>query len=602
MFGGPISLYILAWFGAPVPAPATSPVVHLSRPMAPPDWALLERQVLAANAEACVLFHERYFDDRDFLECVERWGGNDGPDDAIECVADWPLLYALGADGTVFERYRRIWEGHLRQYAAARTTEVELARQGMYYREFPVQFDWVHHAEGLTAFHHEGLCDPTDERYRQRVLRFAGFYTGEDPTAPNYDPEHKIIRSLFNGSRGPLLRKATALDWAGDPIDVEHRFTPRHGERTYAEFLAHFQDYTDIVGDHPQNLCATSLVANAFLLTGAERYRGWVLDYAGGWIDRAKANGDILPTNIGLDGTIGGACGGKWYGGVYGWGFSVRVPQTGEVAHRNTHHLGLVGFGNAWLLSGDRRFLDVWRRQIRAVNAHSKTEGGATLYPRMHGDDGWYAFVPEPYAAGADRLYFWTLDPMDKALAPANGWFDFLAGADPGYPRAALKGELESIRKQVAAIHADATTPDTRLADDPLMVSPVAVGALVQLTLGGVYTGHDGSLLHARLRYFDPTLRRAGLPPDVAALVTELSPDRVGLTLVNVNPVRSRSMVVQSGAYGADQCLSVRVGESSVQVGARSFLVELGPGCGGAITIHQSRHANLPTLTFPPLP
>ena len=56
----------------------------------------------------------------------------------------------------------------------------------------------------------------------------------EDPGAPNYDPEHKIIRSLFNGSRGPLLRKATALDWAGDPIEVENRFRPRHGERTYA--------------------------------------------------------------------------------------------------------------------------------------------------------------------------------------------------------------------------------------------------------------------------------------------------------------------------------------------------------------------------------
>ena len=40
-------------------------------------------------------------------------------------------------------------------------------------------------------------------------------------------------------------------------------------------------------------------------------------------------NGGIIPTNIGLDGTIGGACGGKWYGGVYGWGFSVIDPATG---------------------------------------------------------------------------------------------------------------------------------------------------------------------------------------------------------------------------------------------------------------------------------
>jgi len=39
-----------------------------------------------------------------------------------------------------------------------------------------------------------GLCEPTDERFRQRMRRFAGFYTNEDPEAPNYDPKHKIIR------------------------------------------------------------------------------------------------------------------------------------------------------------------------------------------------------------------------------------------------------------------------------------------------------------------------------------------------------------------------------------------------------------------------
>ena len=35
----------------------------------------------------------------------------------------------------------------------------------------------------------------------------------EDPGAPNYDPEFKVIRSMINGSRGPMMRKATALDW-----------------------------------------------------------------------------------------------------------------------------------------------------------------------------------------------------------------------------------------------------------------------------------------------------------------------------------------------------------------------------------------------------
>src|SRR5687768_10009124 len=266
--------------------PAADAVLHVKTPMPPPAWALLEREVLKTSSEACEEFFAKYFDERGYLLCVERWGGDDGPDDAIENCAHWPLLHALGAPEVVFGLYKKAWEGHLRQYTLARTTKVPFARDGMYYKEFPVMFDWLHHAEGLTAFNLQGLADPRDERYRQRVRRFAGFYLNEDPVAPNYDPKHRIIRSLFNGSRGPLLRKATAVDWAGDPIEVENRFLPGHGERSYEEMLAHFQGYSDIVGDHPQNLQATSLAVNAFMLSGESKYRDWVLEYVDAWRER----------------------------------------------------------------------------------------------------------------------------------------------------------------------------------------------------------------------------------------------------------------------------------------------------------------------------
>ena len=114
----------------------------------------------------------------------------------------------------------------------------------MYYKEFPVMFDWLHNGEGLSVFNLQGISDPKDANYLRRVRRFAGFYMNEDPGAPNYDSEHKIIRSLFNGSRGPLLREAEAVDWAGDPIEVEGRFQLGHGEHSYEQMLAHFKDYT----------------------------------------------------------------------------------------------------------------------------------------------------------------------------------------------------------------------------------------------------------------------------------------------------------------------------------------------------------------------
>ena len=103
---------------------------------------------------------------------------------------------------------------------------------------------------------------------------------GEDPEAPNYDPENKLIRSMINGSLGPMLRKATALDWVGDPFDTTG-FVALHGESTYAQFLEHYQEYTDVAGDHFLNLVATTLPTNAFLLTGEAKYRRWIVGLHG---------------------------------------------------------------------------------------------------------------------------------------------------------------------------------------------------------------------------------------------------------------------------------------------------------------------------------
>ncbi len=385
--------------------------------------------------------------------------------------------------------YKKGWEGHLRQYTEARTTDVEFARGGMYYKEFPVTFDWLHNGEGLTPFNLQGLSDPSDLRFRQRVIRFAGFYLNEDPGALNYDPKHKIIRSMFNGSRGPLLRKATALDWAGDPIEVEGRFRPLHGERTYREMLEHFRDYNDVVGDHPQNLLATSLALNAYMLTHEPKYKTWLLEYVDAWRQRTIDNGGIIPTNIGLDGTIGGSAGGKWYGGVYGWGFSVTDPVTGKKVHRNQHASGFVGFGNAYLLTGDDRYLDVWRRQIDAVNAQKKVIDGKTQYPRMYGDQGWYDFTPQKYEHGAFDIYYLSMRPEDRERLSGRGWLAFLEGQDPGYPERALRADFATIRGKVAGMRRDTTTRDTRLADDPMEFNPATVTTLIQLTLGGIYPG-----------------------------------------------------------------------------------------------------------------
>ena len=591
-----------------------APSLTIESSMSPPTWALLQRELLKANADACEEFYHRYFDERAVLLCVERWGGDDGPDDAIENCHRWPILHALGADDRVLKLYKQAWEGHLRQYTLAKTTHVPFAKDGMYYREFPVMFDWLHHAEGLTVFCHQGLSDPDDRNLLLRTQRFAGFYLNDHPQAQNYDPKHRIIRSMFNGSRGPLMRRATGLDWAGDPIEIEHRFELGHGERNYEEMLAHFKDYNDIVGDHPQNLLATALGLNAFMLTGEARYRDWVLEYVDAWRQRMVDNGNIIPTKIGLDGKIGGPEG-KWYGSVYGWGFSVEVPQTGKLADRNTHYLGLPGFMNAYLLTGDDRFLDPWRKQIGVINAQARTIDGKEQYPRMFGDDGWYSYSTAKYTIGVEEIAYLTQQEDDLSRVPQTSWWGYLSGQNPGYPEQSLRSDLANVRKKVLASRADTTTPDTRLADDPMRLNPASIASLVQQMLGGLPTNKQGLVLHSRLRYFDPVNRRAGLPSGCAALVEKLDAASTTVTLVNTDQLNSKTVTIQAGGYGEHQFTSGDVLQTSRDSGTgagsagnsghkfdidrRTVTLKLEPGCGARLVLGTRRYVNQPTMAFP---
>lgn len=599
-----VVLPAMLWVSPEVPA-SDWPTVEVKSPMAPPAWAVLERELLRANAAACREFYQHYFDERGYLQCVERWGGDDGPDDAIENCADWPILHALGGADDVLTMYRQAWEGHLRQYSAARTTVVPFAREGMYYREFPVMFDWLHNGEGLRVFALQGLSDPENTRFRQRTRRYAGLYMNEDPLAPNYDPEHRIIRSLFNGSRGPLLRKATAIDWAGDPIQVKGRFQPRHGEETWQQMLDHFAEYNDIVGDHPSNLAATTLAMNAWMLTGEEKYRRWLLEYVDAWLERMKQNNGIIPSNIGLDGTIGGETDGKWYGGVYGWDFVVTNPVNGQPSFRTTVDVGFVGFMNAFVMTGDPKYIDAWRNQNRVINENRRVVDGRTLYPRAFGDDGWHQFSPQKYRGSVQEIWYFSMRDDDRSEVGSSEWVRWLAGENPGWPERALRADFSRIRQRIDGMRQDTTTPDTRLADDPMRFNPCSVDSLLHLMLGGISPGRRATILNCRLRYFDPARRRAGLPADVGALVERMTGGETGLVLVNLNQTRPRTVLVQAGGYGEHLVTEVApVADAeprlrSTTVNGPVFRVRLAPGAGARLTIHQQRYSLQPVLKFP---
>jgi len=334
------------------------------------------------------------------------------------------------------------------------------------------------------------------------------------------------------------------------------------------------------------------------MLAGEAKYKEWLLEYVDAWVERIIANGGIIPSNIGLDGTIGGECDGKWYGGCYGWGFTTVVPQTGKLAHRNALFRGIAGFGNALLLTGDQSYVDVWRQMIDTINANQKIIDGEVMYPHMYGDEGWYSYRPQKYSQGALDVYYWSMNRADLKRLSMTGWITFLEGKNPTYPVEALQRDFVTIQKKVQGMRQDTTTPDTRLSDDPMPFNPATVQTLIELMLGGILPRH-GEPLHCRVRYFDPIKRRAGIPEGVAALVEQITEEDVTLTLVNINQIDSRTVVVQGGAYAEHQFVSVTTDGQVLSLDQPFCIVRLAPGSGSRIVIKMKRYANQPTFLFP---
>src|SRR5262245_47708190 len=162
-----------------------------------------------------------------------------------------------------------------------------------------------------------------------------------------------------------------------------------------------------------------------------------------------------------------------------------------------------------------------------------------------------------------------------------------------------MQKDLQTVQTRLAQIRRDSTPPAQRLADNMLDYNPAAVDALIRLTLGGLPPGREGGLLNARLRYFDPSRKRAGLPEDVAALVSEMTDTRTVVTLVNLNPVSSRAVVVQGGAYAEHRIESAEVNGEVVAVNSQSFTVKLGPGAGSQLTLKMKRYSEKPSVAFP---
>jgi hypothetical protein len=593
-----------------------------------PDWAIRQRHLINVMNEAAPRYQARYTRQDGTFVWRENWPGMDGSDDGYESYHNWPLFYALGGDADLHERSRYLWEAVTRQFNA----------YGQVYREFDAYYDWMHHGESSIYFYYFGLADPNREPDRARALRFAGFYTGDDAEAQNWDAQKRMIRSPITGSKGPRFENSWE-DWEThrwvlaeypipfDDLDVPTEVRNFQGEpvrkadwnndEVYAVILKALNE-RQMRCDVPLNLTSTSLVTNAFLYTGDDRYRQWVVNYLEAWGDRIRANDGLCPDNVGPNGIIGETLGGKWWGGYYGWrwphGFMTIIePLT-------------IAAMNAVLLTGDMGYLDIPRSQLDRLLELGRQENGEWRVPYRHTDDGWTAYRPmQPHHAS--QIWYMSQDPRDRArldnipetkttwlnVRPGRGkgddihfgpWYCYIDGRNPDYPQRILEAQYAEVLRRMDKIRNDNTDPESWDVHHWQDVNPVHTEALVQLTCGGPQIVYHGGLLHVRVRYFDAQARRPGLPADVAALVSSLDADSTTVELVNTSPTHARSVILQAGAFGEHgftQVVTTANGEAAqtAEVNGKHFQVDLPAGRSVSLKLGMQRYAHTPSYSQP---
>lgn len=584
----------------------------------PPAWALAQRHLIREMASAARRFEERYTRRDGTFVWRQEWPGMDGSDDGYESYHNWPLFYALGGDADLHTRSRYLWDAVTRQFTA----------YGQVWREFDAYYDWMHHGESSIYFYYYGLADPTVAVDRARTVRFANMYTGADPLAPNWDGERRMMRSPITGSKGPRFENSWE-DWEThravlaaypapfeDIPGVDGPIADWNDDATYAEILK-LLNQRQMRGDVPLNLTSTSLVTHAYMYTGDERYRTWVLDYLQAWAERIRANGGVCPDNVGPNGEIGELMDGKWWGGYYGWrwphGFmSIIQPLT-------------IAAMNAVLLTGDMRYLDIPRGQLDRMLDQGRVEDSVLQVPHRYTDNGWTAYRPLS-AEYPLQLWYMSQDPADlarlerfpertttwKEVRPGRGkgddihlapWHSFIAGINPDYPDRILAAQWSEMQRRMERMRHDDGDPETWDVHHWQDINPVHTEALVQLTCGGPQIIYHGGLLHVRLRYWDADGRRPGLPADVAALVHAVDAQGVAVRLVNTSPLDERHLLMEAGAFGEHRFTAVHDRtdgtDHTVPVTGPYVDLVLPPGRQIELRLEMRRYVNQPSYRQP---
>ncbi len=618
-----------------------------TRIQTPPTWAVLERELIDKINDAAPKALKKYTrsDGTLYWPTHTDFQSFDGLDDAYESFHNWPLFYMLGGDAQFLVDAQHEFE--------VITKDMTRYNSGYDYpmvvKEYQPGYDWFHQSEGNYLFYMLCMADPSHETNRQRAMRFAGFFMNENPDAPNYDPEHKIIKCVMNGSKGPafwMFEGQSFWPWDGYnmpfydvPGCTSHEAVRESEElrKRMEQVICERQGKGDAVG----NLAATTLATNAYMLTGEEKYKAWVQEYVDAWIARTKENGGIIPDNVGLSGIIGEHMDGKWYGSRYGWSWPHGWHSVGQAVS--------VAAQNAALLHRNLTYMDFPRSQIDVLIQQGIEHNDQLYVPQKYGDpvnvnyvpgpwlqypitnedgtalqvDGWFEFMP---MHPSDVAHLWAMsmenEDQDRAVQIAKktgskfdinawhhtkdqggrdgSWLAYMRGDFPEYPESILNHNLSQVEQRLNFMENDDEDPAGYGDAYFQRRNPVTCEGLVELTCGGPLPHYNGGLLVTRVRHYDPQQKRPGLPEDVAALVTKLTAVTAELELVNLSTYEARDVIVQAGSMCEHSFTTARAnGDKNVEVNGTYLQVHLLPNTHIALEIGMDRFVNPPSYSQP---
>jgi hypothetical protein len=277
----------------------------------------------------------------------------------------------------------------------------------------------------------------------------------------------------------------------------------------------------------------------------------------------------------------------------------------------------------AALMTGDFSWLDLCRSQLDMLWDLRREEDGIIKVPARHGDQGWFDYrKPDPlyyihlyYLSQSDedlarldevfpdRAGFNTTSPSWHAgkagPCPPTAWLAFIEGLHPSYPQQMIEETHTGILQSLDRLYADDSDPETRECYHFHNLNPVVPEGLLQMSMGTPAAMYNGGLLLSHVRYFDPMLKRPGLPRHVAVLAEHVTADSIDLTFVNTDPVSSHRVLIQAGTFAEHEFTGASLDGEDIALDERHVCIELDRSAKAHLHLKLKRFAHRPTYDLP---